>query len=83
VSWKTLATVDLPVTGSSKVSSSAASTSRTDNPSKNEQITSDSSAYVRATCRPSIRLSKPSSRALRTLGRSSSTGPAFVTRRGS
>jgi hypothetical protein len=84
VSWQTRATVDLPITGSSKVSSSAASMSRTDSPRKNEQMISDSSAYVRATCRPRMPLSNPSSRALRTRGRSSSTGPAVVTtRRGS
>ncbi len=71
-------TVDLETTGPSNASSSAASTSRTESPRRKEQTTSASSACVRATPLPTIALQKPSVEALRTRGRSSSSGPAVV-----
>jgi hypothetical protein len=50
------ATVDLETTGPSKASSSAASTSRTERPRRNEQTTNASRACVRATPLPTISL---------------------------
>jgi hypothetical protein len=78
VSRQTRATVDFETTGSSKVSQSVASTSRTESPRRNEQMTSDSSACVRATLLPRTFDSKPSALASRTRGRSSSTAPLVV-----
>ena len=71
-------TVERELIGSSKVSSSTASTSRVDSPRRNEPITSNSSAQVLVTCLPSSRDSKPSLHASRTRGRSSSTVPLVV-----